>query len=284
MQLTTEHLTKSFATRNAVSDISLTIPQGQMVGVIGRSGAGKSTLLRMINRLAEPSSGRITFDGKDVTRLKGSALHEWRATCAMVFQQFNLVGRLDVITNVLTGRLYYHGFVASMLQMFTAAERAFAIRALDRLGMAHTALQRADTLSGGQMQRVAIARALVQEPRIILADEPIASLDPLNAKLVMDSLRTINREDGITIICNLHTLDTARTYCDRIVGLKDGVLVFDDVPAKLTPEIAREIYGAEAEDAFVEGITSSALDGAPAKERLTEQDLANNARISLGAG
>ena len=278
--LTTEHLTKSFATRNAVSDMSLTIPQGQMVGEIGRSGAGKSTLLRMINRLAEPTSGRVTFEGRDVTALKGRALHEWRATCAMVFQQFNLVGRLDVITNVLTGRLYRHGFVPSMLQMFSAAERAFAIRALDRLGMAHTA----DTLSGGQMQRVAIARALVQEPRVMLADEPIASLDPLNAKVVMDALRTINREDGISVICNLHTLDTARSYCDRIIGLKDGMLVFDDVPAKLTQEMAREIYGAEADDAFAEGLTSTSLGGMPAKERLTERDLAKNAQLGLATG
>jgi len=279
--LTTEHLTKSFATRNAVSDISLSIPQGQMVGIIGRSGAGKSTLLRMINRLAEPTGGRITFEGRDVTTLRGRALHEWRARCAMVFQQFNLVGRLDVVTNVLTGRLYHHGFASSMLRMFTPAERAFAIRSLDRLGMAHTALQQADTLSGGQMQRVAIARALVQEPRVMLADEPIASLDPLNAKVVMDALRTINREDGITVICNLHTLDTARSYCDRIIGLKDGVLVFDDVPAKLTQEMAREIYGAEADDAFAEGLTSTSLGGAPAKQRLTEQDLVRSAQFGV---
>src|SRR5690606_19891467 len=151
----------------------------------------------------------------------------WRSACAMVFQQFNLVGRLDVITNVLTGRLYHHGFLSSMLQLFTAAERAFAIRALGRLGMDHVALQRADTLSGGQMQRVAIARALMQQPRVMLADEPIASLDPLNAKLVMDALSAFNREDGITVVCNLHTLDTARNYCDRIIGLREGRLVFD---------------------------------------------------------
>ncbi|MGQ2905724.1 MAG: phosphonate ABC transporter ATP-binding protein [Neoaquamicrobium sediminum] len=281
--LTTEKLTKSFKTRNAVSDVSLSIPQGQMVGVIGRSGAGKSTLLRMVNRLAEPTDGRITFEGRDVTALRGRALLEWRATCAMVFQQFNLVGRLDVLTNVLTGRLYHHGFVASMLQLFTASERAFAIRALDRLGMAHTALQQADTLSGGQMQRVAIARALVQEPRILLADEPIASLDPLNAKVVMDALRTINREDGITVVCNLHTLDTARSYCDRIIGLKDGVLVFDGTPEMLTQEMAREIYGAEADDAFAEGLTSTSLGGVPAKQRLTERDLAKNAQLGMAA-
>lgn len=278
-----EHLTKSFATRDAVSNISISIPQGQMVGIIGRSGAGKSTLLRMLNRLADPSSGSIKFEGKDIAQLKGRELHAWRANCAMVFQQFNLVGRLNVITNVMTGRLYHHGFVSSMLQMFTAAERAFAIRALDRLGMSHTALQQADTLSGGQMQRVAIARALVQQPKMLLADEPIASLDPLNAKIVMDALRTINREDGITVLANLHTLDTARTYCDRIIGLQDGRLVFDGSPEKLTIEMAREIYGAEAEEAFSEGMTSTALGGSPAKERLTERDLMHNAQPGLAS-
>lgn len=270
-----DSLTKAFKDRKAVDGISLFIPDGQMVGIIGRSGAGKSTLLRMINRLAEPSEGRIDFAGQDVTALRGRELLQWRATCAMVFQQFNLVGRLDVITNVLTGRLYYHGLVASLLQHFTAAERAFAIRALDRLGMAHTALQQADTLSGGQMQRVAIARALVQEPKIVLADEPIASLDPLNAKVVMDALRTINREDGITVICNLHTLDTARNYCDRIVGLAEGKVVFDGNPGQLTQRMAREIYGAEAEEAFQEGMTSTTLGGEPAKPRLSEADLKN---------
>lgn len=255
-----DRLTKSFKSRNAVNGVGLAIPEGQMVGIIGRSGAGKSTLLRMLNRLAEPTGGKILFDGRDITALKGRDLLAWRATCAMVFQQFNLVGRLDVITNVMSGRLYHHGFVASMLQLFTDEDRARAIRALDRLGMAHTALQQADTLSGGQMQRVAIARALVQEPRILLADEPIASLDPMNAKIVMDALSAINREDGITVICNLHTLDTARTYCDRIIGLADGNLVFDGAPDELTEAKAREIYGAETDEAFSEGLTSTSLD------------------------
>jgi phosphonate transport system ATP-binding protein len=267
-------LTKAFKDRKAVDDVSLEIPDGQIVGIIGRSGAGKSTLLRMINRLAEPSDGHILFKNRDITKLRGRELHEWRATCAMVFQQFNLVGRLDVITNVLTGRLYHHGLIASLLQHFTAAERAFAIKALDRLGMAHTALQQADTLSGGQMQRVAIARALVQEPKILLADEPIASLDPLNAKIVMDALRTINREDGITVICNLHTLDTARTYCDRIIGLAEGKVVFDGNPDQLTLRMAREIYGAEAEEAFHEGMTSTSLSGKSAEPELSAAEIA----------
>ena len=279
--LTIEKVTKTFNGNHAVNGISLTIPDGQMVGVIGRSGAGKSTLLRMINRLAEPSSGRIVFEGDDVTTMRGRALLEWRARCAMVFQQFNLVGRLNVITNVLTGRLYHHNFLAAMFQVFTPAERAFAVRALDRLGMAHTALQQADTLSGGQMQRVAIARALVQEPEILLADEPIASLDPMNAKLVMDALRRINEEDGITVMCNLHTLDTARSYCDRIIGLAAGEVVFDGTPAELTEKAARDIYGAEAEEAFSEGMTSTALNPPRPKRRITAAELAERARIEL---
>lgn len=256
-----QKLTKKFGDSTAVQELSLSIPNGQMVGVIGRSGAGKSTFLRMINRLNDPSSGQMIFEGRDVTALRGRDLRHWRNECAMVFQQFNLVGRLDVITNVMSGRLFHHNFATSMLGIFSAKERAFAIRALDRLGMAHVALQQTDTLSGGQQQRVAIARALVQEPRIMLADEPIASLDPLNAKVVMDALRRINQEDGLTVMCNLHTLDTARTYCDRIIGMQAGRIVFDGTAAQLTDQIAREIYGAEADEAFSEGVTSTSLGG-----------------------
>jgi len=260
-----KQLTKRFKDTVAVDSVTLSIPQGQMVGVIGRSGAGKSTLLRMINRLNDPSGGELLHDGVDVAKLQGKALRKWRSDCAMVFQQFNLVGRLNVITNVMTGRLHDHGFVSSMLQLFSAQERAFAIRALDRLGMAHVALQQTDTLSGGQMQRVAIARALVQEPKILLADEPIASLDPLNAKLVMDALRAINTEDGLTVVCNLHTLDTARAYCDRIIGMQGGRVVFDGAAHELTDQAAREIYGAEAEEAFQEALTSTSLGGHPGR-------------------
>ena len=256
-----KNLTKRFAGNVAVDDVTLTIPQGQMVGIIGRSGAGKSTLLRMVNRLSDPSAGEMLYRGRDIARIQGAELRAWRSDCAMVFQQFNLVGRLNVITNVMTGRLHEHGFLTAMLQMFSARERAFAIRALDRLGMAHTALQQTDTLSGGQMQRVAIARALVQEPEILLADEPIASLDPLNAKVVMDALRAINTEDGLTVVCNLHTLDTARAYCDRIIGMQAGRVVFDGAAHELTDRAAREIYGAEAEEAFSEGLTSTSLGG-----------------------
>ena len=225
-----ESLTKQFGELRAVDDVSIEIPAGQMVGIIGRSGAGKSTLLRMINRLGDATSGDITFHDNgevvDVNRLKGKALRQWRSRCAMIFQQFNLVPRLDVITNALMGRIGYNSTTRTLFKLFSPAERAFAVQALDRLDVSTQALQRADTLSGGQQQRVAIARALVQEPRLLLADEPISSLDPRNASIVMEALRKINREDGITVICNLHTLDTARTYCERIIGMKLGTIVF----------------------------------------------------------
>lgn len=220
-------LTKRFGEAAAVSDVTVTIPVGQMVGVIGRSGAGKSTLLRMLNRLEDPSDGGIVFNGLDVGRLKGRELLRWRSRCAMIFQQFNLVPRLDVLTNVLLGRIAEHGTLSSLFKRFSDAERTMAIMALERLDLADKALQRADTLSGGQQQRVAIARAMMQQPELLLADEPIASLDPRSAAKVMDALRAINREDGITVICNLHTLDTARQYCDRVVAMFQGRVVFD---------------------------------------------------------
>lgn len=252
-----ENLTRRFSDKIAVDNANIEIPDGQMVGIIGKSGAGKSTMLRLLNRLIDPSEGQILFGDMDVSQLKGKELRAWRSDCAMIFQQFNLVGRLDVVTNVLTGRLYDLPAWRSMGQIFTPRERAFAIQALDRLGMAQTAMQRAETLSGGQQQRVAIARALAQEPKILLADEPIASLDPMNAKIVMDALRDINRIDKITVVCNLHTLDTARTYCDRIIGMRDGRIVFDGTPNLLTTEMAREIYGAG--DEFNEAATSTSI-------------------------
>lgn len=242
-----EGLTRRFGSKMAVDGVSLTIPAGQMVGVIGRSGAGKSTLLRMINRLTEPSAGRIMFDGTDVTTLSGRALRDWRMRSAMIFQQFNLVQRLDVLTNVLVGRLNQRPLLSSMFKMFTAEERAMALTALDRFDLAEAALQRADTLSGGQQQRVAIARALMQQPRLILADEPIASLDPRNSKIVMQALRDVNR-DGLTVLVNLHDLTTAREYCDRIVALNAGRVVFDGPPAELTAQRVRAVYGVTEEE------------------------------------
>lgn len=236
-------LSRQFGSVMAVDRVDLDVPAGQMLAIIGRSGAGKSTLMRMINRLQQPSGGTIQCGDIDVTALTGRALRDWRANCAMIFQQFNLIPRADVLTNVLTGRLNHRAVLPSMLGLFTAAERAMAIQTLDRFGLADTALQRAATLSGGQQQRVAICRALMQEPRVLLADEPIASLDPHNARLVMDALRQINRQDGLTVLTNLHHLDTAREYCDRVVAMERGRIVFDDVPAKLTADVIMAIYG-----------------------------------------
>jgi len=242
-----QDITKRFGDFTAVDSVSLCVREREMLGVIGRSGAGKSTLMRLINGLETPTSGSITYRGEQVSGLKGRHLREWRRRCAMVFQQFNLVDRLDVITNVLVGRLSYHGTVSSMLRLFSAGERAMAIHALDRMQLAAQALQRSELLSGGQKQRVAIARALVQEPRILLADEPTASLDPISAKRVLDAMKQINMDDGITLLCNLHHLHAARTYCTRIVGMAHGRVVFDGCPAELTSETIRQIYGEDAE-------------------------------------
>jgi phosphonate transport system ATP-binding protein len=210
--------------------------------------------------LIDPTSGVIHSEGIEVTALKGRELRAWRARTAMVFQQFNLVGRLDVLTNVLCGRLNRIPAPRLLFKLFTPTERALAIRALDRLGLAEVAMQRADSLSGGQQQRVAIARALMQEPRILLADEPIASLDPHNAKVVMDALADINRRDGITVLTNLHTLDTARTYCRRIIGMAQGRIVFDGAPEQLTAPVLQQIYGqGDAGVVLDERITSTSL-------------------------
>ena len=250
------HLSRRFGTTLAVADATLRFEAGEMTGIIGPSGAGKSTLLRLINRLIEPSAGAILADGTDVTRLHGHGLREWRARTPMIFQQFNLVPRLDVLTNVLIGGLIRVSLPRMLLRLFTSAERAEAIALLDRLGLFDVAMNRADELSGGQQQRVAIARALMQRPRMLLADEPIASLDPLNAKLVMDTLAELNQRDGITVLCNLHTLDTARSYCHRIIGMAAGRIVFDGKPDCLTEATLRDIYG-ESENAIDERITST---------------------------
>jgi phosphonate transport system ATP-binding protein len=248
-----DDVSKRFGAVRAVDGVTVKIARGQVVGVIGRSGAGKSTLLRLVNRLLPPTSGRIVWDGTDVTALRGRALRRWRARCAMIFQQFNLVPRLDVLTNVLIGRLGRRAVLPSLAGRFSADERARAVRALHRLDLVPQALQRADTLSGGQQQRVAIARALVQEPEIVLADEPVASLDPANTIRVMDALLAINREEGITVVCNLHSLELARRYCDRILGVAAGTVVFDGDPGELDAARAHTIYGTDTEDAAAGG-------------------------------
>ncbi len=260
MMFELKNVTRRFGKKTAVDAVTLDIPQGQMVGIIGRSGAGKSTLLRMINRLQEPSAGSIHFAGVEVSALRGQALRNWQRDCAMIFQQFNLVPRLDVLTNVMLGRLNHRSTTMSLLGIFSREERVHAIAALERLGIEQTALQMAGTLSGGQQQRVAIARALMQNPKMLLADEPIASLDPLNAKIVMDALRDINEREGITVVTNLHTLDTARNYCERIVGMAAGRVVFDGKPSELTADAVKQIYGTDKDGAGIdETMTSTSI-------------------------
>ena len=252
-----DQLTKKFGPNIAVDSATISVPEPAMIGIIGRSGAGKSTLLRMINRLSDSSTGRIVFDGRDITTLSGADKRRWQSECAMIFQQFNLVPRMDVVSNVLHGTLNRRSTLATMFNLFPSEDIHRAIDILDRLGIAAHGAKRAEALSGGQQQRVAIARALMQDPHIILADEPIASLDPMNAQVVMQSLRSIHEEDGRTVIANLHTLDTARRYCDRVIGMRDGRIVFDGRPDQLTTGAARDIYGAD--DSFNESYTSTEI-------------------------
>jgi phosphonate transport system ATP-binding protein len=253
-----EKITKTFGANTAVQSASFCVDKPMMLGIIGRSGAGKSTLLRILNRLTDTTSGEITFDGLNVTALQGAAKRGWQSQCAMIFQQFNLVPRMDVVSNVLHGTLNRRSTLATMFNLYPDEDIHKAIDILDRLGIAEHAPKRAEALSGGQQQRVAIARALMQDPRIILADEPIASLDPMNAQIVMQSLRDIHEQDSRMVIANLHTLDTARRYCDRVIGMRDGKIVFDGIPELLTTNMAREIYGAGAD--FSESATSTQID------------------------
>lgn len=267
-----DNLTKVFGQNTAVDAACVQVSKPSMIGIIGRSGAGKSTLLRMINRLTEASSGQITFEGRDISALRGADKRAWQSNCAMIFQQFNLVLRMDVVSNVLHGTLNRRSTMATMFNLFPDRDIQTAIAILDRLGIAEHAAKRAEDLSGGQQQRVAIARALMQDPKIILADEPIASLDPMNAQIVMQALRRIHEEDGRTVIANLHTLDTARRYCDRVIGMRGGRIVFDGTPDQLTTAASREIYGAGAD--FSESATSTEI------EQLDRSDRAEAKRLS----
>lgn len=220
-----DRVSRRFGTKVAVDTVALEIPAGQMVGIIGRSGAGKSTLLRMINRLVDVSEGSISFDGVAVSSLRGQALRNWQRDCAMIFQQFNLVPRLDVITNVMLGRLNRRNTVLSLLQIFSADEQLLALRALEKLDIAATASQWAQTLSGGQQQRVAIARALVNRPSILLADEPTGALDSKTGREVLELFDELNQQ-GITLIVVTHDLGVA-SRAGRIITLRDGMIVED---------------------------------------------------------
>ena len=256
--LSIDALTKQFGEKIAVDSANIHVDKPMMIGIIGRSGAGKSTMLRMLNRLSDATSGSIVYEGEDVTHLRGAAKRNWQSRCAMIFQQFNLVPRMDVVSNVLHGTLNRRSTLSTMFNLYPQDDIHKAIDILNRLGIAEQAPKRAEALSGGQQQRVAIARALMLDPKIILADEPIASLDPMNAQIVMQSLRQIHEEDGRMVIANLHTLDTARRYCDRVIGMRDGRIVFDGTPEQLTTGVARDIYGAGAD--FSEAATSTEIE------------------------
>lgn len=231
----------------ALDNVSFTVPDGQFLSVIGLSGSGKSTLLRCINRLIEPTDGQILWNGKDITGASVDEMRKIRRHIGMVFQHFNLVHRSKVITNVLAGRLGYVNPAWSLFNRFPKSDIEKAMAQLDRVGIADKANHRADELSGGQQQRVGIARALMQDPEMILADEPVASLDPVLAHSIMSHLEDINKNDGVTVLCSLHFLDLVHRYSDRVVALNAGKLVFEGDPKDIDDEKFKEIYGREAE-------------------------------------
>jgi len=231
----------------ALYDVSFTVKPGEFLAVIGLSGSGKSTLLRCINRLIEPTEGQIIWNGEDITAASQDEMLRIRRKIGMIFQHFNLVSRSRVITNVLAGRLGYVNPAMSLLNRFPKSDMDMAIKQLNRVSIADQAYKRADELSGGQQQRVGIARAMMQEPEIILADEPVASLDPVLAHSIMQYLETINKEDGVMVLCSLHFLDLVHRYADRAIALNEGKLMFDGSPKDIDDERFKEIYGKEAE-------------------------------------
>ncbi len=246
-----ENLTKIYDDgTQALNDVSFTVEDGEFLVIIGLSGSGKSTLLRCINRLVEPTAGRIIWNGRDITAADQSELREIRREIGMIFQHFNLVKRSTVMTNVLSGRLGYTPPAWSLINRFSKVDKERAMRALKRVGIPDKVNNRADELSGGQQQRVGIARALMQDPKMILADEPVASLDPVLAHSILGNLERINQEDKMTVICSLHFLDLVQRYATRVIGLRDGVIVFEgdsqDI-RQLSDERFKEIYGEEAE-------------------------------------
>lgn len=245
--LSVENLTKVYpgGTR-ALDGISLDIGRGEFVVLIGLSGSGKSTLLRCLNRLIEPTSGRVVFDGIDVTAARGAELRRIRRRMGMIFQQFNLVKRASVFQNALAGRLGYRSTWRTIASRPDREDVALAFENLGRVGILEKAYSRADALSGGQQQRVGIARALMQRPDVMLADEPVASLDPATSHSVMKYLEEINKKDGITVICALHFLSLARRYGTRVIALKDGRVAFDGQPAAIDERRFKEIYGEDA--------------------------------------
>ncbi len=246
--LKVEHLTKVYPNgTQALKDVSFEVQDGEFLAVIGLSGSGKSTLLRCINRLIEPTSGKVVWNGTDITAARSSDLRNIRRQIGMVFQQFNLVKRSSVLTNVLSGRLGYVPPYQSLFDHFSRDDRQRALDNLEQMGLREKAYVRADSLSGGQQQRVGIARALMQDPKLVLADEPVASLDPVLAHSILKYLEQMNRERNITVLCSLHFLDLVHRYATRAIALKDGELVFEGLPNQIDDAQFKAIYGQEAE-------------------------------------
>jgi phosphonate transport system ATP-binding protein len=246
--LRVENLTKIYPNGTlALKNVSFEVADGEFMAVIGLSGSGKSTLLRCINRLIEPTSGKIYWDDIDITAAKGAEIRKIRRQIGMVFQQFNLVKRSSVFTNVMSGRLGYLDTIPSLLHIFSAQDRARALANLEQVGLSDKIHVRVDSLSGGQQQRVGIARALMQEPRLMLADEPVASLDPVLAHSILKYLEQLNKERGITVLCSLHFLDLVHRYATRAIALKDGEIVFKGFPQEIDDQQFKAIYGQEAE-------------------------------------
>jgi phosphonate transport system ATP-binding protein len=247
--LKVENLTKIYEPGGvlALDNVSFEVPKGQFLAVIGLSGSGKSTLLRCINRLIEPTAGKIMLDNDDITAANQEQMRRIQRRIGMVFQHFNLVSRSSVLTNVLAGRLGYVNPAWSLLNRFPKDDIQKAHHELERVGIGDKADVRADALSGGQQQRVGIARALMQDPELILADEPVASLDPVLAHSIMKYLQDINEQDGVTVLCSLHFLDIVHRYADRVIALNEGKLVFEGLPSEIDDKKFKEIYGREAE-------------------------------------
>lgn len=257
--LSVESLTKIYKTGDkALSDVSFTIPKGQVVGLIGPSGAGKSTLIRCINRLVEPSSGSVRLNDMDITRMGTGDLRRARRRIGMIFQEYALVERLTVMENVLSGRLGYVGFWRSFTRRYPPEDIQMAYRLLDRVGLSAHVDKRADALSGGQRQRVGIARALEQDPELLLIDEPTASLDPKTSRQIMRLIVEICRESGLPAIINIHDVVLAQQFTDRIIGLQAGRVVFDGAPSQLTEDVLTTIYGAEDWTAMRKGASEDA--------------------------
>ncbi|HWQ78662.1 MAG TPA: phosphonate ABC transporter ATP-binding protein [Anaerovoracaceae bacterium] len=236
----------------ALQDVTLSIEEGEFVSVIGPSGAGKSTLLRCVNRLVDPTQGEIVFEGQDITHVTGAELRSVRTRAGMIFQHYNLVNRLSVIENVLHGRLGHKSTLSGAVGYYTEKEKQQAFIILNKLGLTDQAYKRCDELSGGQKQRVGIARALMQEPRLILCDEPIASLDPNSSKIIMDYLKDINRTMNITCILNLHQVEVAMKYSKRIIGITAGRVVYDGPAEKLDKKKIHEIYQSEEGELIID--------------------------------